>query len=178
MEKTRVDLEKLYYGFPVVLISFYDENGVPNVTTVSSTYTLKDMMVVGLSSKGYAVQQIKQVKDFVVNIPNAALEQAIGICGSHTGREHNKFELAQLTPVQSPVVHAPVIRECPIAIECSLTEVIERDIFAGITNLLAQIKGRCAAGDYLASTGGLHLSKIHPVSYFGDGKAKSFKFTE
>lgn len=42
MKKLRVDYRKMYYGFPVILVSFYDENGVPNVTTLSSSYSLMD----------------------------------------------------------------------------------------------------------------------------------------
>lgn len=29
MEKVKVEYEKLYYGFPVVLISYYDQEGRP-----------------------------------------------------------------------------------------------------------------------------------------------------
>lgn len=38
MEKVKVEYEKLYYGFPVVLISYYDQEGKPSVTTLSSSY--------------------------------------------------------------------------------------------------------------------------------------------
>ncbi len=177
MEKISVNLEKLYYGFPVVLISFYDQNGVPNVTTVSSTYTLKNMMMVGLSSKGFAAQQIKEVKDFVINLPMRTMEQEIGICGSHSGRVANKFDLAMLTPVKSSIVNAPIIGECPIAIECTLKDVIESDHFGGLTNLMAEIKGRSADEGYLSAEGGLELSRLDPIHYYGDGKTKGFKFT-
>ena len=44
--KISVDYKKLYYGFPVILISFYDKDGNPNVTTLSSSYTLTDMVAV------------------------------------------------------------------------------------------------------------------------------------
>lgn len=178
MEKNHVALEKMYYGFPVVLVSFYDVNGVPNVTPMSSTYSLKDMIVLGFSSKGYAVQQIKQVKDFVINIPDRSLEKEIQFCGAHSGHDTRKFDSVKLTPVQSTVVNAPVIDECPIAIECTLTDVIEREDFAGVTNLIARIKGRLAAADYMTADNGLVLNKLHPISYFGDGKTKGFKYTE
>lgn len=178
MEKVQVNIEKLYYGFPVVLISYYDQNGVPNITTLSSVYTLKDMVVLGISSKGYAGQQIKLVKDFVINIPDRNLEKQIALCGSNSGRDVKKFDLSSLTPVKSAVVNAPVIQECSIAIECTLTEVIEHEKFAGLTNLIAQIKGRCADQDYVTSEGGLDLSKMNPVLYFGDGKTKGFKYPQ
>lgn len=75
MEKINVNYEKMYYGFPVILISFFDKNGLPNVTTLSSSYSLKDMVVLGFSSKGYAINQIKEVRDFVINIPDSSLRK-------------------------------------------------------------------------------------------------------
>jgi flavin reductase (DIM6/NTAB) family NADH-FMN oxidoreductase RutF len=176
MEKVRVEFEKMYYGFPVVLVSFYDQDGVPNVTTISSTYTLKDMMVLGLSSKGYAAKQIKEVKDFVINIPDRVLESEISFCGSHTGHDVRKFDLVSLTPVLSSVINAPHIKECPISIECTLTDVIEKDYFGGITNIMAKIKGRIVAKDYLTADGGLDTAPLKPVIYYGDGKTRGFKY--
>jgi len=51
MKKTRVDFSKMYYGFPVFLISYHDENVVPNVTTLSSSYTLMDMVMLGFGKR-------------------------------------------------------------------------------------------------------------------------------
>jgi flavin reductase (DIM6/NTAB) family NADH-FMN oxidoreductase RutF len=45
----------------------------------------KDMVVLGFSSKGYAVNQIKEVRDFVINVPDRSMLDAINYCGSHTG---------------------------------------------------------------------------------------------
>ncbi|MHA6528758.1 flavin reductase family protein [Paenibacillus sp. BAC0078] len=178
MDKVAVDYEKMYYGFPVILVSFYDTDGRPNVTTISSSYTLKDMVVLGFSSKGYAVNQIKAVRDFIVNVPDRSLVEAISYCGAHSGYDLNKFDNINLTHVQSQAVNAPMIRECPIAIECTLTDVIEHDEFKGITNILAKIKGRYVAKEYLNDENGLDSSKFDHVLYIGDGRQKSFRYLQ
>ncbi|WP_379134151.1 flavin reductase family protein [Paenibacillus sp. sgz500958] len=175
MDKVAVNYEKMYYGFPVVLVSFYDTNGIPNVTTISSTYTLKDMMVLGFNSKGYAINQIKEVQDFVINVPDRSLMEAISYCGATSGYDGSKFDHLSLTPVIAPSVNAPLIQECPISIECTLTEVIERDHFQGITNILAQIKSRYVAKDYLDHDGRLQASQFDHVLYIGDGKVRGFR---
>lgn len=178
MDKVAVNYEKMYYGFPVILVSFYDVNGLPNVTTISSSYTLKDMVVLGFSSKGYAINQIKEVHDFVINVPDRSMMDAISYCGANTGYELSKFDNLNLTHVKSQTVNAPMIRECPIAIECTLTDVIERDQFKGITNILAQIKGRYVAQEYLNDEGGLQSSEFDNVVYIGDGRQKSFRYLQ
>ena len=178
MEKINVDYRKMYYGFPVILISFYDKDGNPNVTTLSSSYTLMDMVVLGFGSKGYAVNQIKEIKDFVINIPDKSLMKEIDFCGAKSGYEYKKFDMVNLTHVKSKIVNAPVIEECPLSIECSLTDVIEKDYYAGITNIMAKIKGRCISKEYIASDGHIEYSKVDNVLYVGDDKKKVYRYTQ
>jgi len=175
MKKVNVNYEKLYYGFPVVLVSYYDTDGTPNVTTVSSSYTLKDMMALGFSSKGYGIKRIKEVSDFVVNIVDSSMEEAVNVCGGNTGAECKKFDSIGLTPIASEVIHAPVIKECPISIECSLTDVIESENHIGITNILAKIKGRLVAEEYLNRQGRLNVSAFDNILYMGDGVSRGFR---
>lgn len=176
MEKINVNYEKMYYGFPVILISFYDKNGVPNVTTLSSSYTLKDMVVLGFSSKGYAINQIKEVRDFVINIPDSSLRKEINFYGTKSGYEIQKFDAVKLTPVKSEIINAPIIEECPIAIECTLTDIIERDVYKGITNILGAIKGRLISKEYLDVENRLDFSKFDNLLYFGDGVNKGYRY--
>jgi flavin reductase (DIM6/NTAB) family NADH-FMN oxidoreductase RutF len=178
MEKISVDYKKLYYGFPVILISFYDKDGNPNVTTLSSSYTLTDMVILGFSQKGYAINQIKEVKDFVINIPDNSLMKEIDFCGAHSGHECKKFDMVNLTHIKSKIINAPIIEECPIAIECTLTDVIERDYYKGITNILAKIHGRNISKEYLDSDGQLKYSAVENVLYVGDDKKKVYRYTK
>jgi flavin reductase (DIM6/NTAB) family NADH-FMN oxidoreductase RutF len=175
MNNIKVNYEKMYYGFPVILISYYDKNGNPNITTLSSSYTLKDMMVLGFSSKGFAVNQIKEVKDFVVNVADSKLIHELEQCGKVSGKDCNKFEMTDLTPVSSTVVNAPIIAECPVSIECTLTQIVECESFQGITNIIAQIKGRLVSEDYLDSENRININKFDNIIYYGDGINKGFK---
>ena len=176
MEKINVDYEKMYYGFPVILISFYDKNGVPNVTTLSSSYTLNDMVVLGFSSKVYAINQIKEVRDFVINIPDSSLRKEINFCGTKSGHEIQKFDATNLMQVKSEIINAPIIEECPISIECTLTDIIERDAYNGITNILGSIKGRLISKEYLDADDRLNFSKFDNLLYFGDGVNKGYRY--
>jgi flavin reductase (DIM6/NTAB) family NADH-FMN oxidoreductase RutF len=176
MEKINVNYEKLYYGFPVILVSFYDKNGVPNVTTLSSSYTLKDMVVLGFSSKGYAINQLKNVNDFVINIPESSLVSEVDFCGANSGYKCKKFDSVKLTPVKSKVINAPIIEECPISIECTLTDVIERDTYAGITNILATIKGRLISKEYLDDNDRINPAKFDEILYIGDGVNRGYRY--
>lgn len=178
MKKTRVNFNKMYYGFPIFLISFYDENGVPNVTTLSSSYTLMDMVTLGFGRKGYALSQIKKVKDFVINIPDRKMMQQIDFCGATSGHNVKKFDLVNLTPIKSDLVNAPIIEECPVSIECSLTDIIETNDYPHITNILAKIKGRVIAESLLDEEEHLIYDELNPVLYVGDGAKRAYRYTE
>lgn len=178
MEKTRVDFSKMYYGFPVFLVSFYDEKGIPNITTISSSYSLMDMVALGFGRKGFAINEIKKVKDFVINIPDRTMMEEIDFCGFASGRNVNKFEALNLTPVKSEVVNAPIIDECLVAIECSLTDVIENDEYTHITNILAKVKGRCVANELLDEEKHLIYENLDPVLYVGDSAKRAYRYTE
>lgn len=175
MKKVNVYYDKLYYGFPIVLVSYYDTDGTPNVTTISSSYTLRDMMALGFGSKSYGLNRIKEVSDFVVNIVDSSQVEAVNFCGKNTGAECKKFDSIHLTPVPSKVVSAPIIEECPISIECRLTDVIESENHMGITNILAKIKGRLVAESYLNDSGRLKVSAFDDLFYVGDGDSKGYR---
>ena len=126
-------------------------------------------------SKGYGIKRIKEVSDFVVNIVDSSMEEAVNFCGGKTGAECKKFDSIGLTPIASEVIHAPVINECPINIECSLTDVIESENHIEITNILAKIKGRLVAEDYLNRQGRLNVSAFDDILYMGDGASRGFR---
>ena len=100
--KKRVDYKKMYYGFPVILISFYDSNNEANVTTLSSSFSLGNMIVLGFGKNSYAAKHIKKGAEFIVNLPDRSLMNEIDICGSNSGHKDNKFELSNLNYKKSP----------------------------------------------------------------------------
>jgi len=62
------ETSKLYYGFPVILLGYKDANFKYNFTTNSSSYTLGDMMVIGLHCRSNAAKQIMNFKEFTVTM--------------------------------------------------------------------------------------------------------------
>jgi flavin reductase (DIM6/NTAB) family NADH-FMN oxidoreductase RutF len=62
--------------------------------------------------------RLEQVNDFTVNVPPRDLATAVSHCGSVSGRKHDKFQEAQLTPIPSREVRSPIIKECVVHYEC------------------------------------------------------------
>lgn len=59
-------------------------------------------------------------EEFALNVPGAGLLAAVRVCGRLSGREHDKFKEAGLTPVAGKKVRAPLIAECLAHIECGV----------------------------------------------------------
>ena len=97
-------------------------DGKPNVMTIGwgtiGSIWARPIFVVLVRHSRHTYNQMEQVSDFTVNVPPRELAAAASLCGTVSGREHNKFQEAQLTPIPSREVRSPVIKECVVHYEC------------------------------------------------------------
>jgi len=112
---------------PVYLASVEHE-GKKNIITIGmfAFFSGKPTLVgVGIAPSRYSFELIRQSGEYVVNVVDDGLMEAVRICGEKTGREVNKFELTKLTPVRGVKVKAPLIQESPVSIECKVVKEVE-----------------------------------------------------
>jgi len=174
MKKVSFDTDKLYYGFPIFLLGYKDTLHGYNFSTISSSYSLGDMLVIGIYKFGNALKQIKDVKCFTVNLPDGNLMKEIEIGGSYS--REDKFKLAsELSYVISDKIDAPIIENCVLNIECEVVQIIESEDFPNYSNILAKIKGRLVNED-LQNDGKIVRDLINPVFYLGDGHKRSYRY--
>ena len=79
-----------------------------------------------------------------------------------SGRDVNKWEKMNLTPIPSEKVSVPAIEESPINIECKVTEIKELGthhmFIAEVVNVRADEK-------YMDEKGKFHLEYSKPIAY-------------
>jgi flavin reductase (DIM6/NTAB) family NADH-FMN oxidoreductase RutF len=125
-----IPMEKLYrllYPMNVVLISSSAE-GKDNVMTAAWCFPLSadpPLFGVSISPKRYSHGLIEKSKEFVINIPDPGLIEAVRLSGENSGRDADKFELSGLTKERSEKVGAPSIKECMASIECRVVNSIQ-----------------------------------------------------
>jgi flavin reductase (DIM6/NTAB) family NADH-FMN oxidoreductase RutF len=73
----------------------------------------------------FSNQLIKEGKEFVISIPTEDMGEKALLIGSKSGKEIDKFSEAKLTQLKSSKVKPPLIKECPISIECKLVKEVE-----------------------------------------------------
>ena len=172
--KKRIDTDKLYYGFPVFLLGYKDTVHGYNFTTISSSYSLGDMAVVGIYKFGNAIKQIKSAGCFTINLPDKSLMNEVEIGGSYSGED--KFKIASsINYIISDIIDAPIIENCILNIECEVVQIIESDEFQNYSNVIAKIKGRLI-DDKLQKDGIIIREYINPVLYLGDGHKRSYRY--
>ena len=93
---------------------------------------------VSLSKKGQTHKLIQKSKEFVVAVPNKALEKALLFFGSKHGNEVDKFKETNLETIPSKHLKTPLIKEATICYECKLVnEVDAGDHFLFIGEVVA-----------------------------------------
>jgi len=131
MNKREIELKtatRLAAPFGTYLISSAGSDGKPNILTVCAvtiTCITPPMLGAAITRSHYSDSLIREGKEFVLNVPDAALVSAVDICGSLSGKDTDKFKAAGLTPIESTVVKPPAIAECPVNLECRVERTIE-----------------------------------------------------
>ncbi len=67
---------------------------------------------------------IKESGEFAVNLTPARLVREADLCGIYTGAKINKFERTGLHAEAAQVVSCPIITECPLALECRVSDIL------------------------------------------------------
>ena len=80
---------------------------------------------VGIAPSRYSFDLIRQSGEYVVNVVDGKLTEAVRVCGEKSGRDVNKFKLSKLTPEKGVKVKAPCIKESPVSIECKVVKEVE-----------------------------------------------------
>jgi len=112
---------------PVYLVSVEHE-GKKNIISIGmfAFFSGEPTLVgVGMAPSRYSFELIRRSGEYVVNVVDENLMEAVRICGEKSGREVDKFELAKLTPVRGVKVKAPLIQESPVSIECKVVKEVE-----------------------------------------------------
>ena len=119
---------------PPVLVTVGDMTDA-NIITIAWTGILatippKTYISVRPSRHSYGI--LKERGEFVINLPSASLVREVDYAGIYTGAKVDKFEKCGFSKVESKEVSAPTIGECPIALECKITEILpmgSHDVF-------------------------------------------------
>jgi flavin reductase (DIM6/NTAB) family NADH-FMN oxidoreductase RutF len=144
---------------PAVMVTCVGRDGRSNIFTVAWTGVVcsdPPMLSISVRPERYSYELLQETGEFVVNIPSVREVRATDLCGVISGRDGDKFERAGLTPAPASVVSAPLIRECPVNLECRVTQTLA---LGSHTLFLAEIVATQVSKSLMTESGRLALEK-------------------
>lgn len=162
--KTEIKPSTMLNPVPVVMVSCGTMEK-SNIITVAWTGTVNSeppMVYVSVRKSRYSHELIRQNGSFVINLVNADTVKAADFCGVKSGRDIDKFEALKLTKAEAPLTGVPMIEECPINLECKVTQVLElgsHDMF------LATVEAVYVNNQLLDEKAAIDLVKANLVAY-------------
>ncbi len=158
-------LSRPLYPTPVALITSISPEGRPNIITLAEVFMpcVRDPLTIGLAINPtrYSNSLIRATGEFVVNIPRDDMVRVVDYCGTVSGRDFDKFKVTGLTPEAATKVKPPLIKECPVSIECRLKQVTPigyHDFFIG-EGLAVHVD------EAVLSEGKIDMNKAMPLVY-------------
>ena len=122
------------YPMPVSLVGAHVD-GKPNFLAVAwfTMVSYKPPRIAIALGKGHHTNPgIKENKTFSVCLPSEDMAEITDYCGIVSGKKTDKSEIFDL--FYGELKSAPMIRDCPLNIECTLVEIVEsslNEIFIG-----------------------------------------------
>lgn len=145
------------YPMPVLMVAAYDENEKVNVMNVAwGQICDEDKIILFIGEGKKTWLNIKASKAFTVALADEAHMDAADFFGIASGNKINdKFERTGYTAAKSDKVHAPIIEEFPVVMECELLDILDTEYVSGIVGRIVNVKAEEAV---LSESG-----KIDPV---------------
>jgi flavin reductase (DIM6/NTAB) family NADH-FMN oxidoreductase RutF len=166
MPKTELPIRAALYPVPVALVTCIDKKSdKTNIIAIAWCGVIcSEPPLIGISIRPsrYSHRLISQTGDFAINVPSKRILKQADHCGSVSGSETDKFRDCSFTAVPSHSISSPMIKECPVNIECRLKEVIKlgsHDMFIG------QVVAVHADKEVLGTDGNIDYARALPFVY-------------
>jgi len=161
---------------PIAFVSTVGKDGIHNIAPFS--------FFTGMSSKpaivGFGVARrrdgakkdtlvnIEYTKDYVINLVNEELAEAMNQAAGEYPSHVDEFKVAGLTPVKSDLVKSPRVAESPVNLECRLMQILE---FGQSPNVNSFIIGEVICVHVQEETwvdGVIKASKVQAIGRLGE----------
>ena len=161
MGKRQFKPGNMLYPVPAVMVSVADREGNANIITVAwagTVCTNPPMLTISVRPERYSYHMIRETGEFVVNLTTEELARATDYCGVRSGRDTDKWADMGLTREKAREVSVPLIRECPVNLECRVVRVDE----LGSHHMFVAVDVDEA---YMDEKDTFHLSEARPMAY-------------
>mgnify|MGYP000252894384 FL=1 len=156
------------YPIPAVMVSCgtMEKSNIITVAWTGILNTNPAMCYISVRPERYSHNIIKENGEFAINLTTRQLAYATDWCGVKSGRDVDKFKEMKLTKERANIIKAPLIKECPVSVECKVKEIVplgSHDMF------VAEIVAIDADEKYIDEKGAFDISKCDLIAYANGG---------
>jgi len=160
---------------PIAFVSTISEDGTFNLAPFSTFAGISvEPPIVCFSvvwrrdgQKKDTLKNIEFSRDFVINVVNETLAQAMNQTSASYRSSVDEFKEVGLTPVKSDIVKAPRVAESPVNMECKLRQILEFGKSPGGSNLIIGEVVLVHLGDELVIDGQIQMSRLKAIGRLG-----------
>lgn len=152
------------YPMPVLMVAAYDKDGKVNVMNVAwGQICDEDKLILFIGEGKKTWLNIQESRAFTVALADETHVDVADFFGIASGNKmDDKFERTGYHAVKSDKVHAPIIEEFPVVMECELLEFLESDHVSGIVGRIVNVK---AEESVLDGKGKVDPVKLHALMF-------------
>jgi flavin reductase (DIM6/NTAB) family NADH-FMN oxidoreductase RutF len=140
---------KVMTGNGLLLATWKDEGKTANAMTIGwgliGSVWSRPIFQVAVRPSRYTFELLEKQRNFTVNVLPHALDDALTICGTKSGRDRNKLAECGLSAQAGETTGGPVIRESVIHYEC---RIIHANDFRPEAMIPDVREGAYPSGDY------------------------------
>ena len=167
MAKKELKLHAVVAPTQTVIVSAYDKDGKSDACTlafymVSSHKPPCVTIAINATAKRKTLQSIMESKAFVLGFPNTDQITEADYLGVESGYNADKLKNCGFTTTDARTVHAPVINEILLSLECELVHSVT---VGNHTQLTGEVKNILADERILNENGRIVLERLKPIIY-------------
>ncbi len=170
--KTTFGPQKLMFPCPTGLIvtGTMEKANIVTIAWISLLTSSPPTIGISVGTRGFSGNEIKKNGEFTVNIASVDIMVEADFCGITSGRNVDKFAETGLTKMESKILKSPIIKECPLNLECVL---VESGIFGSTNHFAGKIVETHIDTDKLRDSGDyttFNIAAINPLIYIGGAR--------
>ena len=186
MSKKELRLRAVVAPTETVIVSAYDRDGKADACTlafymVSSHVPPCVTVAINATQRRKTLKSMLEAKAFVLGFPSVAQVKEADYLGVESGYKTDKLKNIGFTASEGVTVHAPIINELPLSLEC---EIVHTVVIGSHMQVTGEVKRILADESILNEKDRVVLEKLHPIIYdeeegiylsVGDKVADAFK---
>ncbi len=167
MAKKELKLHAVVAPTQTVIVSAYDESGKADACTlafymVSSHVPPCVTIAINASARRKTLQSILHSKAFALGFPSTGQVTEADYLGVETGYHADKLADVGFTTQEARTVHAPVIQELLLSLECAVVHAVTVGSHMQITG---EVKNILADESIMNDRNKIVLGKLQPIIY-------------